>query len=1059
MPNWKKVIVSGSDAILNKVTIPGNSGATTFTTNADTLIFSGSAYFTGSVNITGSLQATSITGSLLGTSSYADYALTASYALNGGGGGGGGSVFSYHQTASAVTWSVSHNLNTYTPIIQVYDDSYNQIIPSSISGSSVNTVQITFATAETGYAVLTTGGNVSVSISGSNAILVQSTPSTTWSFAHGLNEKYPVFTIFDSNDDVIVPVKIHADNVNTASIYFSTARTGTAVAANCGLSGSTFTSASYALTASYVANASSFPYTGSALITGSLGLTGSFNVTGSTTQTGNNTLIGNTTLSGSIIISGSTTPGNPTASVQIYGDIQQAGYHRFDPVTTNIDTSISASYIFVSGSTKDLYFSQNSAGYSNVTRLRWLESNLYTGILNGGVITSTPGSTTWNISSGSGIIVTQNASTGSSPYPTVQFVTWGNLTNIPITNSGSAKLTYVGIDNTGTPVQQIVPWGSTDINQFDTQINLGVVLHLSGSVSTGVFSSPQISYGQPQKTDDFLRAFGPLKISGHTLSPSGSSPTLSIKKTGGNAYKEGANYRFNANHPSTTAENDINVSKIYRYHISGSTPVIDTGIANAGYTTIDNDNYVDTTTGNLASVGNGSWSIQRVFWIPNSPTNAFIVYYGNAKYSTLLNAVNAKDSEPFVEAPNTATNAIFLGYIIIQGGNGRDLLNASETTIIPGGLFRSVGGVGSSGTSPIPITLEGLSDVSAATRTAGDLLYYNGTQWINSKILSGSYTLTGSLNATSFTGSLLGTSSFATSASYTLQALSSSYASNADLLDGKDSTIFATTGSNTFKGNQTISSSNAELLLTGGGSYGTVNFHNFNASIFDYVGQYHLRLQSNNQISNKTNNFVVLDSNDNVKVNITGSLIELSGSVSALNGFTGSFLGPLDGTASYASNSNLLDGLDSTVFLQTGSFNTFSSSYSTRITDVEATASAYVTTSGSLSTRVTNTEATASAYVTTSGSFSTRIANTEATASAYVTTSGSLSTRVTTIESKYATTGSNTYSGNQTITTGYVILTQVSQSLNFADDASAASGGVPLGGLYRNGNFIAIRIV
>jgi hypothetical protein len=45
------------------------------------------------------------------------------------------------------------------------------------------------------------------------------------------------------------------------------------------------------------------------------------------------------------------------------------------------------------------------------------------------------------------------------------------------------------------------------------------------------------------------------------------------------------------------------------------------------------------------------------------------------------------------------------------------------------------------------------------------------------------------------------------------------------------------------------------------------------------------------------------------------------------------------------------------------------------------------------------------------------------------------------------------------VTNGYVILTQVSQSLNYADDTEAAAGGVPLGGLYRNGNFIAIRIV
>jgi hypothetical protein len=43
-------------------------------------------------------------------------------------------------------------------------------------------------------------------------------------------------------------------------------------------------------------------------------------------------------------------------------------------------------------------------------------------------------------------------------------------------------------------------------------------------------------------------------------------------------------------------------------------------------------------------------------------------------------------------------------------------------------------------------------------------------------------------------------------------------------------------------------------------------------------------------------------------------------------------------------------------------------------------------------------------------------------------------------------------------TKGNVILPQVSSSLNFADDTAAAAGGVPLGGLYRNGNVLSIRI-
>lgn len=58
----------------------------------------------------------------------------------------------------------------------------------------------------------------------------------------------------------------------------------------------------------------------------------------------------------------------------------------------------------------------------------------------------------------------------------------------------------------------------------------------------------------------------------------------------------------------------------------------------------------------------------------------------------------------------------------------------------------------------------------------------------------------------------------------------------------------------------------------------------------------------------------------------------------------------------------------------------------------------------------------------------------------------------------FATTGSNAFNGIQTISNGYVILSQVSSSLEFVDDNAAALGGVPLGGLYRNGNFILIRI-
>ena len=488
------------------------------------------------------------------------------------------------------------------------------------------------------------------------------------------------------------------------------------------------------------------------------------------------------------------------------------GYLQLNPVVANIPNNFTSSYMYVSGSTNDLYFTQNSGNYVNTTRLRWLESILSTGVLNGGVLSSTPGSTTFSVTGGEGLIVTMNASTGSAPYPTTNLVSW-NTQTLPIYYSGSAKITYVGIDSTGTVVQQTVPWGENDVNEWDTKITLGVVLHLSGSVSSGVFNAPQISYGSSQRSDDFFRAFGPLKISGHTLQVSGSNPTLSIKKSEGRSYREGANYIVNPDHPSTVVEGAINTSKIYRYYVSGSTSIIDTGINNAGYSAIDNTQYYNTATGLLDVVGGGKYSLQRVFWIPNSPTNAFIVYYGNQTYNSLADAADAQFHESFTEAPNTALNAIFLGYIAVNGGSGISLTDPSKATIIQGGLFRSVGGTGASGTTPVSNTLAGLSDVAFTTPSTGDLLMYGtGTQWNNTKILNGSYGVSGSLNVQSGVyGNLIGT---ATSASFV------SPSGNAYVQGGNSFGVTASIGTNDTHSLHLETSGSTRVAITPSGLVG-----------------------------------------------------------------------------------------------------------------------------------------------------------------------------------------------------------------------------------------------
>jgi hypothetical protein len=474
-------------------------------------------------------------------------------------------------------------------------------------------------------------------------------------------------------------------------------------------------------------------------------ITGSFTVSGSTTQIGNNTLLGTTLLSGSITISGSLDPAIP--SIRIFGDTQTDGVIRFDPVSKNIDNSISASYLFVSSSTNDLYFSQNGNGYNNVTRLRWLEGNMYTGLLHGGNITATNGGTTFNISKGSGIIVNLNASLTDDPYPTTKLIEWSDFTGQTLTYRTTHIQTFIGINDDGEIHQQT---GAFNDGQYNSIITLGTVIHQNLSTVNASITYPNVAYGYKQRTYDFFKAFGALKLSGLDMVPTGS---LGLNVGSGTAWADGRNYQNDPNNPSYIIDPGTAVSKIFRYYqVSGTTFVQDTNNG-AGYTTIDPTKYVNN--GVLESVG-GDYTIQRVFWYPNSATKGIVVYYGNDTYGTIREAIDNISIERFIEIENTKQNAIYLGSIIIAG-NG-DFTNTNKYSLVPAGLFRNVGGNGGGGSIPTS-RLADLSDVDILSTQDNDLLVYNvdTLKWESKKSLEGDYTITGSLNVSgSVSGSFTG---------------------------------------------------------------------------------------------------------------------------------------------------------------------------------------------------------------------------------------------------------------------------------------------------------------
>lgn len=224
--------LTSSLATTNLYTASVNSNKVTFTkgdgTTFDLTVATGSG--TNIVSASFATTASFLNGSVV-SASYADTASFASSFPDQG--------FQFTQATGSFTWTVNHNLNTFTPLVDVYDSTYNQLIPASVSSISSNTTEITFSTAQAGFAIISKGSGISseIAISASFATtasyaasvginFVQSSPTGTWTIVHNLNNKYPLVQVYDSNDATIIPASIVGTSTSTVTITFSTAISG-----------------------------------------------------------------------------------------------------------------------------------------------------------------------------------------------------------------------------------------------------------------------------------------------------------------------------------------------------------------------------------------------------------------------------------------------------------------------------------------------------------------------------------------------------------------------------------------------------------------------------------------------------------------------------------------------------------------------------------------------------------------------------------------------------------------------------------------------------------------
>lgn len=753
MPSWKKVITSGSAAALSSLNVTGGitgssvlisgSTGTLFSSNVDTLILTGSMIVTGSSVITGSLNVSQgITGSLFGTASWA---VSASWAPT---------------TTTAATASFVTASNVYGPF------GSNSIISASFAVSS------------------------SLASTASLANLINTTPT----LASGI---YPMVFVSASANGILYKYQNSSFSYNPGTdtltlSYITSSLFGTASYARQTLS------ASFASTASYVNTLNQ-----SVIITGSLAVGTSslgpyentltlgardgaseggqigFNAPGGTYTSASfidnwqnkaRILKGNNTTSTALIAqwdihttqmqlpgytAASSFPGTATANLAVDSSgnvitVSTSGGSVF-PYTGNavITGSLTTTGIIYAQPNGGMYFQGgddaalydinvvNTMGIygvqnSTVGAIK-LGSNgpvLYGSGSNLGIGTTTPNSGALHINGGVFASSFTGSLLGTASYATQALTSSFATTASFITTAQTAS--FVTASNV------YGPYGSNSIISASYAV----------SSSTAVTSSFALtsSYAINQTISGSINNVDYIDFNTGSAEPAWKSGRVYWNNT------DGALSVYNAE-----ADISLQVGQenwVRAYNASGVLVTNGTAVRLVG-------SHGDAPEIQLARSTQVSGSVTRDNQILGIATHDIEI--NSFGYITTFGLVKGLNTSAFADGDRL--------YVSSSAGQLTKIAPVAPYEIIPAAIVvkASPGGSGILYVQPQqPVDFTDLSSVEIGDYTYGDILTYikSGSTgvWKHTNQLSGSYGLTGSLNATSLTGSLFGTSSWASNA-------------------------------------------------------------------------------------------------------------------------------------------------------------------------------------------------------------------------------------------------------------------------------------------------------
>lgn len=133
-------------------------------------------------------------------------------------------AYTHTQAEASSTWTVTHNLNTTSVNVQVFDGTNRMVIPDQIEVVSQNVVTVSTNAASTGRAVVVSGhfdGIVKPTYSYTHH---QTTAATTWTITHGLGYN-PLVRVFVGNQEV-QPTTVTFVSANVVELTFTTPQVG-----------------------------------------------------------------------------------------------------------------------------------------------------------------------------------------------------------------------------------------------------------------------------------------------------------------------------------------------------------------------------------------------------------------------------------------------------------------------------------------------------------------------------------------------------------------------------------------------------------------------------------------------------------------------------------------------------------------------------------------------------------------------------------------------------------------------------------------------------------------